>query len=382
MALSPDQVGQTGDWLASCQLPDGMVPWYQGGHGDPWNHTEAAMALAVAGRWAEVERCFSWLAEHQLPDGSWCTSYVDRGVTDPRRDPNVCAYVATGAWWCAQLSGPGGAALMAQLWPMVDRALSWCLTCQRPGGEVVWSVGPDGVPGTFALLTANSSLQHSLRNGAQLAEALGHERPHWLHAADRVVAAVEHKPGCFAPKQRWAMDWYYPVLSGALEGDAARGRLSKGWPEFVMEGLGVRCVHDRPWVTTAETAECAMAANRAGMAGLAWDLLAWAGHLRDEDGSYWTGCVHPECVRFPGGQTSTYSAAAVLIADHVISGRSAAAEVFGGVPSTVSPSTVSSLSGGSSDTAQGDRWAEGEAARALAAALRPDAIHAGTPAPS
>jgi hypothetical protein len=99
---------------------------------------------------------------------------------------------------------------------------------------------------------------------------------------------------------------------------------------MVMDGLGVRCVADQNWVTAAETAECAMAAARAGMLAEAQKLLAWTGHLRAGDGSYWTGCVHPECVRFPGGQKSTYSAAAVLIADHVLNLRSAAAAIFAG----------------------------------------------------
>ncbi|MEI2652936.1 MAG: hypothetical protein V9G12_12470 [Microthrixaceae bacterium] len=44
------QLGRTVDYIASVQLPSGMVPWYDGGHADPWNHTEALMALALGGR--------------------------------------------------------------------------------------------------------------------------------------------------------------------------------------------------------------------------------------------------------------------------------------------------------------------------------------------
>ena len=61
------------------------------------------------------------------------------------------------------------------------------------------------------------------------------------------------------------MDWYYPVLSGAVVGQAAERRMLGRWDELVMDGLGARCVADRPWVTAAETAECAMAAARAGL---------------------------------------------------------------------------------------------------------------------
>ncbi|HTV10746.1 MAG TPA: hypothetical protein VME20_02705 [Acidimicrobiales bacterium] len=325
--LSREAVAQTADWIASLQLPNGMVPWYRGGHADPWNHVEATMALAAAGRWPEVERAFAWLRTNQLADGSWCTFYLPDGVLDPRRDPNVCAYLATGAWWCHRLGADR--AFLEEWWPMIERAISWCLRYQRLSGEIVWSVGPDGVPGIFALLAANSSLQRSLHCAYQVGSVLGRERPEWQKAAVRVAEAVAYRPAAFAPKERWAMDWYYPVLSGALSGEAARERLLARWGEFAETGLGVRCVSGNFWVTAAETAECAMAANRAGMREDAELLLAWAGHLRDpDDGSYWTGCAHPECVKFPGGQRSTYSAAAVLIADHVIWRPSAAAEVF------------------------------------------------------
>jgi hypothetical protein len=326
--LSAAEIGETAAWIALQQLPSGMIPWYRGGHADPWNHMEATMALAAGGRWPDVERAFAWLARNQLADGSWCTSYVPDGVLEPRRDPNVCAYVATGAWWCAQVGG--GAALAEAVWPMVDKAIGWCLRHQRPGGEVIWTVGPDGVPGKFALLTANSSLQHSLANAARIAGMLGCERERWQQAAGEVATAVATRPAAFAPKDRWAMDWYYPVLTGVLAGEPARRRLAGRWAEFVEDGLGVRCVADRFWVTAAETAECAMAAARAGMVREAAELLAWTRHLRNGDGAYWTGCAHPDCVRFPGGQASTYSAGAVVIADHVLCGRSPAASVFGG----------------------------------------------------
>jgi len=325
-ALAFDEVAATAGWTASVQLRDGMVPWYQGGHADPWNHTEALMALATAGMWPEVERGFAWLERNQLDDGSWCSAYLQDGILDPRRDPNVCAYVATGAWWCSRV-GPGTAILEA-LWPMVERAVEWCLARQLASGEVVWSVGPDGVPGAFALLAANSSVQHSLRCAVLVAEALGHDRPHWAAAAAGVASAVRRGPGGFAPKERWAMDWYYPVLTGAVQGEGARAQMGARWHELVEPGLGVRCVADKLWVTAAETAECSIAAEVAGMHEQASALLAWTRHLRHEAGGYWTGCAHPDCTKFPGGQVSTYSAAAVVIADHVLHRRSPAAAVF------------------------------------------------------
>ena len=126
------------------------------------------------------------------------------------------------------------------------------------------------------------------------------------------------------------MDWYYPVLSGALTGPAGRARLQEGWNEFVMVGRGVRCVSDQPWVTAAETAECAMAHDAVGLRHQALDLLAWAQNLRHTDGSYWTGCVYPDEIHFPGGERSTYTAAAVVLAANSLGGQGPASGLFRG----------------------------------------------------
>ncbi len=327
-ALTAAEVHATADWIASIQLPTGMIAWFPGGHADPWNHVEAAMALSLAGRRTEAERALDWLSSSQHLDGSWCLYYLAEGVEEPRRDPNVCAYVATGTWWHYLVTGDSG--VLAEMWPVIDRALAFVLRLQQPGGEVLWSMEPGGTLGRFALLSGSSSIHHSLRCGLAIAEALGHERPEWELAAGRVAHAVVHRESAFEPKDRWAMDWYYPVLCGALAGPAARSRLSDRWERFVMEGVGVRCVSDRPWVTAAETAECVMALDAAGLDHEARTLLSWTRHLRDPDGGYWTGCVHPECVRFPGGERSTYTGAAVLLADHAVYGRGPSAGLFRG----------------------------------------------------
>ena len=33
----------TVDFLLASQRPSGEIPWFDGGHTDPWDHTEAAM---------------------------------------------------------------------------------------------------------------------------------------------------------------------------------------------------------------------------------------------------------------------------------------------------------------------------------------------------
>lgn len=179
------------------------------------------------------------------------------------------------------------------MWPVVERAVGFVLEWQQEGGELLWSIDPDGTPGRYALLTGSSSAYFSLRCAVACAEALGLERPDWELAIGRLRHAIAYRPDCFEPKRRYAMDWYYPVLSGAL--DSRRGaRIDDRWNELVMEGNGVRCVADRPWVTVAETAECAMALLSLGRKHEAEQLLCWAQQQRREDGSYTTGLVYPK----------------------------------------------------------------------------------------
>ena len=47
--LSSADVLATGHAIAAVQRRDGQIPWFEGGHCDPWNHVEAAMALSVCG---------------------------------------------------------------------------------------------------------------------------------------------------------------------------------------------------------------------------------------------------------------------------------------------------------------------------------------------
>jgi hypothetical protein len=320
------ELSRTVDAIAEWQLPSGMIPWYPGGHADPWNHVEAAMALTVGGRIDDARRAFRWLARRQRADGAWHQYYLDGSVEHDKLDANVCAYVATGVWHHTVVTGD--ASFAGELWPVVERAIDFVLDLQTPGGEILWARHADGTPWSFALLTGSSSISLSIRCAIALAERLGRERPDWELAVARLAYAIRHRPSAFAPKHRWAMDWYYPVLTGVIAGEAGRDRLAERRATFVMDGLGVRCVSDRPWVTPAETAECALAHLAVGERDIAEELFRWTQRYRWDDGRYWTGTVYPDGSRFPPDERSTYTAAAIVLCADALTGASPAARLF------------------------------------------------------
>jgi len=325
------ELSRTVDWIASLQLPNGMIPWFAGGHADPWNHVEATMALCLAGRMKEVDRAFDWLMANQLEIGAWYNYYLATGVEDIRLDTNVCAYVATGVWYRYLQDGDAG--FLADAWPMLSKAIDFVLSCQRSDGEILWSIEPDGSPGDFALLTGSSSIYLSLRSALACAHALGMEKPEWALAAGRLAHALASHPELFKPKHSYAMDWYYPVLTGVLDAETGWKRIHSRFDEFVMDGRGVRCVSDKPWITAAETAECAIALAslaKEDSARLAEMLFCMVQGMRREDGAYWTGMVYPEEITFPFQEVTSYTAAAIVLAFDALWGEGPTLALFQG----------------------------------------------------
>jgi hypothetical protein len=324
-ALTGAQVQQTVAWIAAQQDDDGALPWFRGGQLDPWDSVEAAMALDVGGEHARARAAYRWLADRQRTDGSWASEYRCAAETAPVAESNHAGYLAVGVWHGWLVTGDDDR--VAELWPAVRRGLDLVTRMQLPGGAIGWALRPDGTPDDTALLTGCASLYQALRCGVALGELRGDPQPDWELAVTELGTALREQPEAFADRSRFSMDWYYPVLGGAVTGAAARDRLAADWDRFVVPGLGARCVADRPWVTGAETCELALALAAAGQPEAAFEQLAAMQHLREDDGSYWTGYVYADDARWPVERT-TWTAAAVVLAADALAGASGGARLF------------------------------------------------------
>jgi len=333
--ISREQVVQTARSIAGIQRQDGGIPWPEG-HVDAWNHVECLMAMTVAGLDEPVREGYDWLARHQREDGSWPMKVVGEVATERGGESNHAAYVAVGLWHHVLVTGERSFA--AERWPMAKAALDYVAGLQTERGEIVWERNAAGQAATYALLTGCASIHQGLRCGVLLADHLGDPQPHWELAADRLAHVLAAHPEAFADKSRFSMDWYYPVLGGAVRGAQAVELLEREWSTFVVPGLGIRCVSDQPWVTGAETCELVLALDALGDTGRAATLFADMQHLRHEDGSYWTGWQFVNRKHFPH-ERSGYTAAAVVLAADALSGLSGGAGIFrdAGTSGSVSP---------------------------------------------
>ncbi len=325
--LTAQDVRLTAAAVARVQEPSGAVPWFRGGHTDTWDHVECAMALLVGGEVGAAERAYAWLFATQRPDGSWPLRTAQGRVLDAGTDTNMTAYVAVGVWhhWLVRRDE----AFVRRAWPVVRRALDRVTALQLPFGGVAWAANAWGEPLDTALVAGSSSIYHALACGLALSELVDEPMPEWELAAGRLGHALREHEDRFDAKPRFSMDWYYPVLGGAVRGARAASRIGSRWGDFVVDGLGIRCVDDRPWVTGAETCELVLSLDAMGERDQAVDLLAAMQHLRDDDGSYWTGYVFADDARWPV-ECSSWTAAAVVLAADALARTTPGSGIFRG----------------------------------------------------
>lgn len=328
--------------ILELQREDGAIPWFDGGVVDPWNHTEAAMGLAVAGKREAAERAYDYLYNCQLEDGSWSgqygsavpmdeNHYTGDGQEEGIRDTNFCAYIATGVWHHHLLFEDPG--FLGKYWPVVRKAMNFVISLQAPEGDIRWAADDDRSPEDDALVTGCASIYKSLECAIHLADLMddmGCYRD-WHTARSKLGDCLRHKPERFdrtwESKSNYSMDWYYPVLGGAITGDAARAHLAKKWDIFVAEGKGCRCVIDHPWVTVAESCELAMALLATGQEAKAIELFSWQHQWRSESGAYWMGYQFVEDVPWPVEQPA-WTAAAVILAADALTKATPASQIF------------------------------------------------------
>jgi hypothetical protein len=264
--LTADQVVATARSIAAMQEDSGATPWTPGEHTDVWNHVEGAMALLLGGEVEAAERAYAWCARTQRADGSWPMKTVSGETVDASGETNMSAYLAVGVrhhWLlCADRR------FVEDMWPVVRRGLDFVVGMQLSFGGIAWSQewdadGPARV-NQDALLAGSSSIYQSLRAGVALAELVDEPQPDWELAGGRLGHALRRHRDQFLDKSEFSMDWYYPVLGGALRDQAAVERLEEGWDTFVVPGLGIKCVSQNNWVTGAETCELAMSLDAVG----------------------------------------------------------------------------------------------------------------------
>ena len=168
------------------------------------------------------------------------------------------------------------------MWPVVEQGHRLRARLQLRAARSLGRRSPCGSRAGCAADRLREHLpQHPVRAGAgglhrrSAARVGGRRRP--ARSRDRAII-----PRRSSTKDR---DVDGVVLPGARRCAARRrrprSRIDERWDDFVVPGLGIRCVDDRPWVTGAETCELVMALDAIGDSARAHEQFAAMHHLRE-----------------------------------------------------------------------------------------------------
>ena len=303
------------DYIIKVQAPDGSISWEKDRKLDPWDHVEAAMGLIIGGKEAEARSAFLWLKENQEEDGSWYAQYNNGTPESQRKESNFTTYIATGLWHNYLVSKDKN--LLKEMFSTLDLAMRFVVSLQTDFGDIRWAKENNKILDD-SLITGCSSIYKSLDCAISIYRTLGHDTKSLVKAKELLKTCllenVERFDRSWKSKKRYSMDWYYPVMCGVVKGKKAKEKIQSRWDEFVIDGMGCKCVVEEPWVTTAESSELVVALVVIGEVDKAKELFEWLHQWKDpKDNLYWTGYVYTDQKYWPV-EKPTWTAAAVLIA--------------------------------------------------------------------
>ncbi len=284
------------------------------------------MGWTVAGIDQESRRAYDWMAKPQLSAGSGWASLRNGEVEDWTRESNFAAYLAVGVYHHYLIVQD--MAFVRRMWPTVCAGIEFALSMQAPTGEIYWAKNKAGMVDKTALLTGSSSIFMSLKCALALADLMKESKRRWQAALDQLGYAIRCLPNHFNMiKSRFSMDWYYPILCGAVTGEEARARIDRSWEKFAVPGWGIRCVSDRPWVTMAESSELVLSLAAIDAYEDAETVFSWIADKRYDDGSFWMGVTFPDTVVWPDEKTA-WTAAAVILAHDTLNETTPGSRLF------------------------------------------------------
>ncbi len=305
-------------FILNLQRKSGDIPWHRDGKTDPWDLVETAMGLNIGKQFNASKQAFEWLKNMQNPDGSWHSSYIQGKPEDKTCETHMAAYISVGLFhtWLIYKD----IKFLESYWTTMEKGINYAISLQTETGEIYWAKSPAGKIDKMSLLTGSSSIFMSLKCALAIADILGRQKTSWEKAFKKLgISLKDNIHNYNVSKSRFSMYWFYPMLSGAITGNKASKRVEKYWNKYVIEGQGVRCVSDQPWVTIAETCELVLALYGMGCVKKARIVFSWIQDRIYEDKTYWCGYTYPDMVIWPEEKISWTNAVVLMAADALYS---------------------------------------------------------------
>ena len=309
-----------GAYIKSIQYKSGAIPSNEDGTHDPWDHIESIMGLNIYKDIEASKSAFNWLTHHQNSDGSWYAKYYKRDAIEKNKPTHFSPYIAVAALHFFRIFNDIN--FLQSIWSSIELAVNFSVELQQDNGTIPWSIDNNNQIENDYLLTGCSSILKSIECGIALSKILNQTEniEKWKKAHLLLSNAIQDPDGKFdliKDRKRFSMDWYYPILSGCLKQQEKLHYINKIFKDFYLDGIGIKCVIEEPWVTVGETSEFILALMCAGYDDEAKRLLFDVLNISDEEGIPFMGWQYEQNIFWPEEKPSWTAAALMLSADCV-----------------------------------------------------------------
>ena len=310
-----------GAYIKSIQYKSGAIPSNEDGTHDPWDHIESIMGLNIYKDIEASKSAFNWLTHHQNSDGSWYAKYYKRDAIEKNKPTHFSPYIAVAALHFFRIFNDIN--FLQSIWSSIELAVNFSVELQQDNGTIPWSIDNNNQIENDYLLTGCSSILKSIECGIALSKILNQTEniEKWKKAHLLLSNAIQDPDGKFdliKDRKRFSMDLYYPILSGCLKQQEKLHYINKIFKDFYLDGIGIKCVIEEPWVTVAETSEFILALMCAGYDDEAKRLLFDVLNISDEEGIPFMGWQYEQNIFWPEEKPSWTAAALMLSADCVL----------------------------------------------------------------
>ena len=229
-----------------------MIPWFPGGHCDPWNHVETAMALDVAGLHARGRARLRVARRHPAPRRQLVELLPARRHRrgGQARHQRVRVHRHRRVAPLAVHLGPRRSSTTCGR-PSSGRSTG-CCGCASPTAPCCGRAPRTTARGTTRCSPARRASPTRCAARRNLATLINEprpdvDRPPPIGCADLVA----NRPGRVRAEGTLGDGLVLPGADRRADRRAGQGPPGRQWDEFAMEGKGIRCVSDEPWVTAS-----------------------------------------------------------------------------------------------------------------------------------
>ena len=294
------------DWIISNQSSNGAIYWDEKGKCDAWDHCECLIALAIFEEWTAFDRGIDWVLNNINSEG---LIYSEFNLNEPSKaffEAHHAAYIFLPILQRYLIDGKKE--YLKKRFKELRTIYKGMKSFQDDDGYFFWAKSSQGYADN-SLITASCSIELSRRAYKCISEIIGENFADNEDFLNKEMLASKKFNRDGIDRSRFSMDSYYPLLCGY--GD--QKDITVLLQNFYIEGLGIKCVIEEPWVTLAESSECVIALLKSGEKEIAHKIFNDIVKLKNKNGVFPTGYQYKLDLLWPD-ENSTWTNAAVIMA--------------------------------------------------------------------